>query len=118
MNTDTETRRVVGAFRAACEAGDTQTAAGYLAPGFSFESPLMRLDDPDLYLSSHIAFQKMGARTEMISELYGEGEATLVYVLHAPIPGETQRTAEHLRLAGSKIESILVIFDATRWRSG
>ena len=118
MTTDTETRHVVGAFRAAREAGHTQTAAGFLAPGFSFESPLMRLDDPDSYLSNHIAVQKMATRTDLISELYGKGEATLVYDLHAPIPGETQRTAEHFRLAGNKIESILMIFDATPWRSG
>jgi hypothetical protein len=60
--------------------------------------------------------QKMVTRTDLISELYGEGEATLLYDLHAPIPGKTQRTAEHFRLAGGKIASILLIFDASPWR--
>ena len=118
MTTDTQTRQLVSAYRAARDAGDAQAAAGYLAPGFSFQSPLMRLDDPDYYLAGYIAFQKMVTRTDLISELYGEGEATLLYNLHAPIPGETQRTAEHFRLAGGKIVSILLIFDASPWRSG
>jgi hypothetical protein len=55
MTIDTQTRQLVSAYRAARDAGDAQAAAGYLAPGFSFQSPLMRLDDPDLYLASHIA---------------------------------------------------------------
>ncbi len=117
MTTNTETRQVVSAYRADRDSGDGQTAAGYLAPGFSFESPLMHLDDPDSYLASHIAFQKMVTRTDLISELYGEGEATLLYDLHAPIPGGRQRTAEHIRLVDGKIESIVLIFDATPWRS-
>jgi hypothetical protein len=118
MTTDTQTRQLVTAYRAARDAGDAQAAAGYLAPGFSTQSPLMRLDDPDLYLAGYIAFQKMVARTDLISELYGEGEATLLYDIHAPIPGETQRTAEHFRLADGKIALILLIFDASPWRSG
>ena len=117
MTTD-HTRQVVSGYRAACEAGDKQTAAGYLARRFSFESPLVRLDDPDSYLGSQIAFQKVVTRTDLISELYGKGEATLLYDLHAPIPGGRQRTAEHYRLADGKIESILLIFDTTPWRSG
>ena len=118
MTTDTQTRQIVSAYRAARDAGDAQAAARYLAPGFSFQSPLIRLDDADLYLASHIAFQKMVTRTELISELYGASEATLLYDLHAPIPGETQRTVEHFRLAGGKIASIVLIFDASPWRSG
>jgi hypothetical protein len=118
MTTDTQTRQLVSAYHAARDAGDAQAAAGYLAPGFSFESPLMRLEDPHLYLANHIAFHEVVTRTDLISELYGEGEATLLYDLHAPMPGETQRTAEHFRLAGDKIASILLIFDASPWRSG
>ncbi len=118
MTTDTQTRQLVSAFCAARDAGDALAAADYLAPGFSFQSPLMRLDDPDLYLAGYIAFQKMVRRTDLISKLYGEGEATLLYDLHAPMPGETQRTAEHFRLAGGKIGSILLIFDASPWRAG
>jgi len=118
MTIDTQTRQLVSAYRAARDAGDAQAAVRYLAPDFSFESPLMRLSDPDHYLASHVAFQKVVTRTDLISELYGESEATLLYDLHAPIPGKTQRTAEHFRLADGKIASILLIFDASPWRSG
>jgi hypothetical protein len=118
MTTDTQTRQLVSAYRAARDAGDAQAAAGYLAPGFSVQSPLMRLDDPDLYLAATSRSRKVVTRTDLISELYGEGEATLLYDFHATIPGKTQRTAEHFRLAGGKIASILLIFDASPWRSG
>ena len=53
---------------------------------------------------------------DMISELYGEGEATLVYDVHTATPVGTQRTAEHFRLRDGGIASIRLIFDATAWR--
>lgn len=45
-----------------------------------------------------------------------EGEATLLYDLGASIPGGKQRTAEHFKVVGGKIQSILLIFDASPWR--
>ncbi|HEY4028434.1 MAG TPA: hypothetical protein VGO86_18550, partial [Candidatus Dormibacteraeota bacterium] len=87
-----------------------------LAPAFTFQSPLMRFDDPAAYLASHGDFQQVVTGLDMISELYGEGEATLVYDLHTATPAGTQRTAEHFTLAAGKIASILLIFDASPWR--
>ncbi|MGW5343538.1 hypothetical protein [Streptomyces sp. HUAS TT3] len=50
---------------------------------------------------------------ELISELYGESEATLVYDLHTvPAVGITQRTAEHFRLRDGRITAIMLIFDS------
>lgn len=57
----------------------------------------------------------MVTKVEMISELYGESEATLVYDVHTALPVGVQRTAEHFRLRDGQIESITLIFDATRW---
>jgi hypothetical protein len=54
---------------------------------------------------------------ELISELYGEAEATLVYDVHTATPVGTQRTAEHFRLDGGKIVSIMLLFDASPWQS-
>jgi hypothetical protein len=116
MITATQTRHVVSAFLAARSAGDMQSAALYLAPEFTFQSPMMRFDDPTAYLASHRDFAQVLTRIDMISELYGEGEGTLVYDLNTATPAGTQRTAEHFRLAGQKIASILLIFDATPWR--
>lgn len=52
----------------------------------------------------------------MISELYGESEATLVYDVHTKTPVGTQRTAEHFQVRDGRIISIMLIFDATLWR--
>ncbi|WP_211370224.1 hypothetical protein [Nonomuraea turkmeniaca] len=53
---------------------------------------------------------------DLISELYGDAEATLVYDVHTATPAGTQRTAEHFRLRGGKISEILLIFDAAPWQ--
>ncbi|WP_370961997.1 hypothetical protein [Amycolatopsis sp. cg9] len=84
------TREAVQAYHRARFDGDVTAAAARLADTFSFESPL-------------------------ISELYGESEATLVYDVHTATPVGVQRTAEHFRLRDGKIEAITLIFDATRW---
>jgi hypothetical protein len=116
MTTVTQTRRVVSAFHAARTAGDLEAAAAHLAPAFTFRSPLMGIDDPADYLARHDAIQHMVIGLDMISELYGEGEATLVYDMRTATPAGTQRTAEHFKLTTGKISSILVIFDASPWR--
>ncbi|MFH7594821.1 hypothetical protein WDV06_06880 [Streptomyces racemochromogenes] len=55
---------------------------------------------------------------ELISELYGETEATLVYDVHtAPAVGITQHTAEHFRLRDGRITSIKLVFDAAPWQA-
>jgi len=82
MSQPTDTHRVIGAFLAARASADHDSALLQLAPNFTFQSPLLSFDDPTTYLSSHFAFQPMVTGLEMISELYGEGEATLVYDLH------------------------------------
>lgn len=118
MTTDTQTRQVVTAFLAARTEGDMEAAATHLAPTFSFETPLLHLDDPAVYLASHGAAQSVVTGQDLISELYGPGEATLLYDLHLDAPSLTQRTAEHFKLVGDKIAAILLIFDASPWRSG
>ncbi|MER7582351.1 hypothetical protein [Kitasatospora sp. NPDC097691] len=55
---------------------------------------------------------------ELISELYGETEATLVYDVHtAPAVGITQHTAEHFRLRDGRITSITLVFDSAPWQA-
>jgi len=116
MTTKTQTRQVVSAYHAARTAGDLQAAGAHLAPTFTFQSPLMRLDGPAAYLASHGDFQRLVTGLDTLSELYGEGEATLVYDLHTATPAGTQRTAEHFTVAAGRIASILLIFDASPWR--
>jgi hypothetical protein len=116
MTTATQTRRIVRAFLDARTSGDFAVAATYLAPDFTFESPLMRIENPTDYLAGQAGFHPLIRRLVMISELYGEGESTLLFDLESAGLVETQRTAEHFRLAGGKIASILVLFDASEWR--
>ena len=116
MTTTTRTRQVVGEFHAARAAGDMEAAGAHLAASFTFQSPLMRFDDPAAYLAGHGDFQRLVTGLDMISELYGEGEATLIYDLHTATPAGTQRTAEHLTVSDDGIASILLIFDASPWR--
>lgn len=111
-----DSRRVVGAFLAARAASDLDVALAQLAPDFTFQSPLVALGDPVIYLQSHFAFLPLVTRLDMISELYGDGEATLVYDVHTATPDRIQRTAEHFRLTGDRISSIVLIFDASPWR--
>ncbi len=53
----------------------------------------------------------------MLSELYDEGEGTLIYDLETATPVGVQRTAEYFRVQNGKIVSILLIFDATKWHT-
>lgn len=108
------TRDIVQAYHRARFAGDVPAAAAQLAGTFTFQSPLIS-SDAQGHLAGLTGFLQVVTDVEMISELYGESEATLVYDVHTATPVGTQRTAEHFRLRDGRIESITLIFDATRW---
>ncbi|WP_033438881.1 hypothetical protein [Saccharothrix sp. NRRL B-16314] len=109
------TRRRVRAYHDARFRGDVPTAVAQLADPFTFESPLMRSDAAG-HLAGLDAFLGVVTGVDLISELYGESEATLVYDVHTATPVGTQRTAEHFRLTDGRIAAIELIFDATAWR--
>lgn len=116
MPENTPTADIVRAYLEARTAGDMDAAAGWLAPTFTFESPLMRFDDPAAYLASQRRFHPLITGLDVISALFGDGEATVVYDLQTSLPSGTQRTAEHFTVAEGRISSALVIFDASPWR--
>jgi hypothetical protein len=109
------TRETVQAYHRARFAGDVTAAAAQLAGTFTFRSPLIASADARGHLDGLAAFVGIVTGVELISELYGESEATLVYDVHTATPVGTQHTAEHFRLRDGKIEAISLIFDATRW---
>jgi hypothetical protein len=111
----TRTRQAVQAYHQARFAGDVPAAAAQLAGTFTFQSPLISSGDVTGHLAGLTGFLQVVTGVEMISELYGETEATLVYDVHTATPVGIQRTAEHFRLRDGRIESITLIFDATRW---
>ncbi|MEU4745420.1 hypothetical protein AB0G02_33845 [Actinosynnema sp. NPDC023658] len=113
-STTARTRAAVQDYHRARFAGDVPAAAARLSDGFTFRSPLISSDAAG-HLSGLAGFLQVVTGVEMISELYGESEATLVYDVHTATPVGVQRTAEHFRLRDGRIESITLIFDATRW---
>jgi len=110
-----DTRQIVRAYHNAYCRGDVPAAAALLADRFSFSSPMMAFDTPQQHVAALVRFVPFITGCDLISELYGAGEATLVYDLHVSLPPGIQRSAEHFRLRDGRISTIIIIFDATRW---
>jgi len=110
-----QTREVVRAYHDAYCRGDVQAASSQLADSFHFSSPMMAFDTPQQHVAALARFVPFITGVDLISELYGEGEATLIYDLHTSLPASTQRSAEHFRVSRGRISSIVIIFDATPW---
>ncbi|GAA1035544.1 MULTISPECIES: nuclear transport factor 2-like protein [Amycolatopsis] len=113
----TETRRTVRAYHEARFRGDVPAAAAQIGEKFSFRSPFIASESPTGHLDGIDGMLSIVTGVEMISELYSDTEATLVYDVRTASPVGTQRTAEHFRLADGRITSILLIFDATPWQA-
>ncbi|MEW9550376.1 hypothetical protein [Nonomuraea sp. NPDC050783] len=110
------TRRAVRGYHEARFRGDVPAAAAYVGEPFHFESPFLSSGDREGHLATLPGFVSIVTGVELISELYGEDEATLVYDVHTATPAGTQRTAEHFRLRDGRITSIILVFDATPWQ--
>ncbi|WP_214416609.1 hypothetical protein [Sphaerisporangium fuscum] len=117
LTTRERTRRAVRGYHQARFRGDVEAAAAHLGEPFRFQSPFISSDDRAGHLGTLPGFVSIVTGVDLISELYGEAEATLVYDVHTATPAGTQRTAEHFRLDGDKIISITLIFDASPWQS-
>ncbi|MFC4118857.1 hypothetical protein [Nonomuraea zeae] len=110
------TRRTVRGYHEARFRGEAAAAAAHLGEPFRFQSPFIDSDDRAGHLATLPGFVSIVTGVELISELYGEAEATLVYDVHTATPAGVQRTAEHFRLADGKIVSILLVFDSAPWQ--
>lgn len=118
MTTESPVRETVRAYYEARFTGDVPSAAALIGDDFLFRSPFITSDSPDGHLDGLDGLLGIIDRVELISELYGEGDATLVYDIHTvPAVGITQRTAEHFRLQGGRIAAITLIFDSAPWQA-
>ncbi|GHG62873.1 hypothetical protein [Streptomyces griseocarneus] len=121
MTTDsanTAARRAVRAYHEARFRGDVTTAAAQIGEGFSFRSPFITSDSPTGHLDGLDGLLGIVTGVELISELYGKTEATLLYDVHTiPAVGITQHTAEHFQLHDGRITSITLIFDSAPWQA-
>ncbi|GLW11762.1 hypothetical protein Misp01_68900 [Microtetraspora sp. NBRC 13810] len=116
MSVADDTRRTVRAYHEARFRGDVPAATAQIGEPFAFRSPMMSSADPAGHLAGIGGFLQVVTGVDLISELYGEAEATLVYDVHTATPAGTQRTAEHFRLDDGRITSIMLIFDAAPWQ--
>lgn len=116
MTAQEQTRRTVRGYHEARFRGEVPAAAAHLGEPFRFQSPFITSDDRAGHLATLPGFVSIVTGVELISELYGDAEATLVYDVHTATPVGTQRTAEHFRLDGDKIVSIMLVFDASPWQ--
>ena len=116
MTTTTQTHTVVRSYHDAWLAGDVDTASTFLADTFTNLTSINNYYSVPDYVAALRQFASVVARLDMISELYGDNEATLVYDVQLATPVGTSRIAEHFRLTDGKISSILTIFDGTAWR--
>ncbi|MCK2215950.1 hypothetical protein MF672_019430 [Actinomadura sp. ATCC 31491] len=110
------TRDVVRGYHEARFRGDAAAAAAFVGEPFRFQSPFISSGDREGHLATLPGFVSIVTGVELISELYGDGEATLVYDVHTATPAGTQRTAEHFRLDGGLIVAILLVFDSAPWQ--
>jgi hypothetical protein len=110
------TREVVLGYHEARFKADVPAAAALLGEPFRFSSPFITSSDPAGHLAGLKTFVRVVTGVDLISELYGESEATLIYDVHTATPAGSQRTAEHFRLDGGKISEIIMIFDAAPWQ--
>ncbi|RJL36194.1 hypothetical protein D5H75_01630 [Bailinhaonella thermotolerans] len=117
MTARDRTRQAVRGYHEARFRGDAPAAAAHLGEPFRFQSPFITSDDRAGHLATLPGFVSIVTGVELISELYGDAEATLVYDVHTATPAGTQRTAEHFRLDDGKIVSIMLVFDAAPWQS-
>ena len=117
MTTDSATRRTVRAYHDARFRGDVPAAAAQVSEDFRFRSPFITSDSPTGHLDGLDGLLGIVTDVELISELYGADEATLIYDVHTASPVGTQRTAEHFRVTDGRITSILLLFDAAPWQA-
>ena len=121
MSTQTETHTAVRAYHDAWTTGDPDATRRVLANEIVNPNPLNDYADKAQPLDEYIRFLSQFASlvtgATLISELYGDGEATLVYDVQTSTPVGTVRTAENFKLVDGRIATINLIFDATAWRA-
>lgn len=117
MSTIERSREIVRAYHDAWTGGDIPTAGRSLGENFTTRAPVGSYDSKDAYLAGLTRFRGLVTGLEMISELYGENQATLLYDVHTNTPAGTLRTAEHFKLSDDEIVFTQLIFDATDWKA-
>jgi hypothetical protein len=112
-----QTADIVRAYHDAWTGGDIEAAAEHLDARFATRAPVGTYDSKGEYLIGLARFRGLVTGVDLLSELYGDDEATLIYDVHTDTPAGTLRTAEHFKLEAERIVSTELIFDATEWKA-
>ncbi|WP_457029050.1 nuclear transport factor 2 family protein [Kitasatospora sp. P5_F3] len=117
MSASPSTRHTVRAYHEARFRGDVAAAAALIADEFTFRSPFVSSTSPTGHLDGLDGLLGIVTGVDLISELYGDAEATLLYDVHTASPVGTQHTAEHFRLRDGRITAITLLFDSAPWQA-
>jgi hypothetical protein len=116
IKTQTQTRQIVRDYFDAWTHGDVSASGRYFADDLTVSGTLKHINGAADYLIALSDFRKLVTTgNDLISELYGDAEATLIYDSHT-VAGVI-RIAEHIRLTDGKISSIILILDPTALRA-
>jgi hypothetical protein len=108
---------VVQSYHAAWTSGDLERARDLLADGLDFQGSIDRFTSADAFVATLAQFVQMVERVDLLAELYGENEASLLYDCVTRSPAGVIRTAEFFRLDDDgRIGAIRLVFDATELR--
>ncbi|NJO81454.1 MAG: nuclear transport factor 2 family protein [Blastochloris sp.] len=112
VETHVSVQEIVRKYFDAWTNGDIVTARQYLSDDLLFSGTLKSLNNADDYIVALGEYRKLVTHgNAIISELYGDDEAILIYDSHT-VAG-TIRIAEHIRLTNNKLSAIILILDPT-----
>jgi hypothetical protein len=98
------------------DAYDETRLRALLAPNLAFESPLNQRQGADSFMVGLGGFVTTLKTRRMLQIVAAGDEAAALYDCELTRPVNTLRCAEFFRVAGNRIESIRLLFDATEYR--
>jgi hypothetical protein len=121
MTSKEQTREIVRTYHNAWMAGDIAKAGTQVADTISNPTPTNHWSKKPMpradYLAGLAQFQPVVTGYTMISEVYDEDKAILVYDLNTSLPVDDAPTCEAFEITNGKISGIVLIFDATQFNA-
>ena len=111
-----DAKQVITNYHNAWTKGDMQTARLYLTDDLDFQGSIDTFRKADDFIAALNMFQKMLRGVNLIQSFFSESGAALLYDCDTMSPAGVLRTAEFFTVAGGKITSIRLVFDATELR--
>ena len=112
MNID----RIVTRYHQAWTSGDMEAARLCLDDDLDFQGSIDTFRRADDFIAALTLFRKMIARVTVICSFYSDSGAALLYDCETMSPAGVIRTAEFFTVAGGKMKTIRLVFDATELR--